>query len=455
MTQLWTPRPYMEDAVAFVMQRAGSGLLLDPGLGKTSISLMCVTILKQVGEINKTLVVAPVRVCYATWPAEAQKWEQFRHLRVCNLHPLTSGERAKALASDDYDIYLINPESLAKVLAILPDTFDLLIVDESTKFKDTQTQRFKALRPALLKFKRRMILTGTPVPNGLQDLFGQMFIVDLGKSLGKYVTHFRMEFCDKDPSGFGWNLRRGAAENIYRRVSDSLMRLDALDHLEMPELIHNRINVELKPGVRRIYDELEDKFLVELEEDTIAAMSPAAKGMKLRQVANGFIYDDGQGTKERETRWLHDGKLDALEELVDEMQGRPLLLAYEFEADRDAIARRFPQYVDMRSQKDPAKLITAFNAGRIPLLGGHPASMGHGLNLQEACHDIALYGITWNRELYDQFIARVWRQGNPFPFVMVHSIVAAATKDEDVMQALATKGITQKKFNDAIKAKRK
>lgn len=446
----------MEDAVAFVMQRAGSGLLLDPGLGKTSISLMCVTILKQVGEINKTLVVAPVRVCYATWPAEVAKWEQFKHLRVCNLHALSKGERVRAMESDDWDIYLINPESLATILQFVDGRFDLLIVDESTKFKDTQTQRFKALRPALLKFKRRMILTGTPIPNGLQDLFGQMFIVDLGKSLGKYVTHFRMEFCDKHPSGFGWLLRRGAADNIYRRVSDSLMRLDAADHIEMPELIHNKITVELPKGVRRIYDELEDKFITELEEgDAIAAMSPAAKGMKLRQVANGFIYDDGMGTKDRETRWLHDGKLEALEELFDEMQGRPLLVAYEFEADRDAIFKRFPEAVDMGKVKNPALTIEQFNKGNIPLLMGHPASMGHGLNLQEACHDICLYGITWNRELYDQFIARVWRQGNPFPFVMVHSIVTSATKDEDVMAALATKGMTQKKFNDAIKARRR
>jgi SNF2 family DNA or RNA helicase len=451
---LWTPRPYMEDAVAFVMQRAGSGLLLDPGLGKTSITLACISVLLNVGEVRKTLIIAPVRVCYSVWPAEVAKWDQFRHLKLVNLHPLTSGQRAVALRGDA-DIFVINPESMAKVLPLLGDDFDLLVVDESTKFKDTQTQRFKALRPALLKFKRRMILTGTPVPNGLQDLFGQMFIVDLGESLGRYVTHFRNEFCDKHPSGFGFTLRRGAAENIYRRVENKLMRLDAKDHLQMPELIFNRIAVSLPPSVRRLYDELEEKFLVELEHDVVAAMSPAAKGMKLRQVANGFLYDDGGGTKVRETHWLHDEKLDALEELVEEMQGRPLLIAYEFEADATAIMKRFPQAVNLGADtKRVPQVIDQFNAGQIPVLIAHPASAGHGLNMQEACRDVCWYGVTWNRELYDQFNARVWRQGQKSSYVVVHSIVSSATKDDDVVAALESKDRTQKAFNEAIKRRR-
>lgn len=452
---VWAPRPYQEAAIAFTMQRAGVGLMLDPGLGKTSITLACIDILRGSGEIRKTLIIAPMRVCYGVWPVEAQKWDQFRHLNVVNLHPLSSGERARAIQDPNVHVYVINPEAAAKVLALIGNDFDLLVVDESTKFKDTQTQRFKALRQVITKFKRRMILTGTPVPNGLQDLFGQMFIVDLGESLGKYVTHFRMEFCMQDPSGFGWNIRRGAEEMIYRRVANKLMRLDAKDHLDMPELITNVIKVKLpSKELRDTYRELEKNFYTELEENPIAVMSPASVGMKLRQLANGFLYDDAGGTKKRETIWLHDEKLDALEELIEEMQGRPLLVAYEFEADRDAILRRFPQAVDVAQAKNPMKLFEQFNKGLIPLLIAHPASAGHGLNLQEACHDVCFYGLTWNREFYDQFIARVWRQGQPSPFVMLHLIVCVGTKDEDVAGVLEDKGRTQKKFNDAIKQRR-
>ena len=413
---------------------------------------------------------APLRVCYAVWPAEVVKWDQFNHLRVCNLHAFKKEDWDDLLLSPHFDIYVINFEGLTYVrqevdtgllTRIKPSHgFDLLVIDESTKVKDTQTQRFKALRPKLPAFKRRMILTGTPIPNGLQDLFGQMFVVDLGASLGKYVTHFRMEFCIQDPSGFGWNLRRGADEMIYRRVANNLMRLDAVDNLEMPELIHNTINVSLPTrGLRSAYKELEEKFYTEMENNPIAVANPAAVGMKLRQMANGFIYDDDGGMKKRETHWLHDEKIDALEELVDSLQGRPLLLAYEFEADAEAIMKRFdggklPMAVDMGKSKNPAQTIKHFNAGNIPLLIAHPASAGHGLNLQDNCHDVGFYGITWNREFYDQFIARVWRQGQKNPFVMVHSIVCQGTKDEQVVQVLNAKGLTQKKFNDHIKAKK-
>lgn len=447
----WTPHPYQQDAMAFALQRDGCGLMLDPGLGKTSVTLAVIDIARLAGDIRKTLVVAPLRVCNTVWPAEAHKWDDFHELKVINLCPLKAIERERAIRHGDYHVYCINPEGLIgrngskAVLDWLTPEFDMLVLDESTKFKDTNTLRFKALRKKIHQFKRRMILTGTPVPNGVQDLFGQMFIVDLGESLGRYITHFRMEFCYQVPNTYEWLLRRGAAEQIYKRVANRLMRLDAKDHIEMPALINNFIEVELPEALRAQYKELEKHFVAEMENVRIAVFNPSAVGTKLRQMANGFIYDE-----EHEATRLHEEKLDALEELIEEMQGRPLLVAYEFIEDGEMIRERFPGAVDLGKAKDPQAVINQFNCGAIPLLIAHPASTGHGLNLQEACCTVCLYGITWNLEFYQQFIARVWRQGQRSPHVIVHHIVCKGTKDEDVMAALRGKDLTQKAFNQAI-----
>jgi SNF2 family DNA or RNA helicase len=448
MSQTWTPRPYMEEAIEFAVTRPGSGLMLDPGLGKTSITLAVISLLRKVGEIRKTLVIAPLRVCKAVWIQEGMKWANFNHLRIVNLHPLKTHERANALRADNH-VYLINPESMEVVLPLLGKDFDLLVVDESTKFKDTQTKRFKALRKVIFDFKRRIILTGTPVPNGLQDLVGQMFIVDYGESLGKFISHFRLEFMHKDYTGFNWLINPGAEEHIYKRVSNKLMRLNAVDHLDMPELINNFIMVDMPKGLRGQYNELEKHFITQMESTTFVVFNASAVGIKLRQMANGFIYDSsGNATP------LHNEKLDALEELVEEMQGRPLFVAYEFIEDAKMIMARFPQAIDLGKAKNVEKTVDDFNDGLIPLMIAHPASVGHGLNLQKACSTVCWYGITWNLELYQQFIARVWRQGQPAPRVIVHHLVCKDTKDEDVMQALGTKDVTQQKFNEAIKKER-
>ena len=448
MSQTWTPRPYMEEAIEFAVTRPGSGLMLDPGLGKTSITLAVISLLRKVGEIRKTLVIAPLRVCKAVWIQEGMKWANFNHLRIVNLHPLKTHERANALRADNH-VYLINPESMEVVLPLLGKDFDLLVVDESTKFKDTQTKRFKALRKVIFNFKRRIILTGTPVPNGLQDLVGQMFIVDYGESLGKFISHFRLEFMHKDYTGFNWLINHGAEEHIYKRVSNKLMRLNAVDHLDMPELINNFIMVDMPKGLRGRYNELEKHFITQMESTTFVVFNTSAVGIKLRQMANGFIYDSsGNATP------LHNEKLDALEELVEEMQGRPLFVAYEFIEDAKMIMARFPQAIDLGKAKNMEKTVDDFNDGLIPLMIAHPASVGHGLNLQAACSTVCWYGITWNLELYQQFIARVWRQGQPAPRVIVHHLVCKDTKDEDVMQALGTKDVTQQKFNEAIKKER-
>lgn len=446
--QPWTPRPYQLTALEWLIENPHSGLLLDPGLGKTSTTLAAIDFLKSGGHVHHALVVAPLRVAQTVWPVEGQKWADFNGITVCDLTELTATERI-ALLRKKYDVYVINPESLVKVLDLDPWMFlelDMLIVDESTKFKDTQTQRFKALKKHLHKFKRRIILTGTPAPNGLADLFGQVYICDLGKALGKYITHFRQRYMYQSADGFTWLLAPGSEALIYEQVKPILLRMMAVDYLDMPELINNFIEIKLPPAIQRKYRELERDFILKLKDETVAVFNTAALGVKLRQVANGFIYDE-----DHEAKFVHNEKLKALIELVEEMQGRPLLLCYEFIEDANIIEANFPQAVNISKVKNTLAVVEAFNAGKIPLLIGHPRSMGHGLNLQETCRDICWYGITWDLELYQQAIARIWRQGQPSSVMMCHHIVAKATKDVDVSETLSKKDATQNRLNMAIK----
>jgi SNF2 family DNA or RNA helicase len=431
-----------------MIEKPHCGLLLDPGLGKTSTTLAATDFLKGYGAIHHTLVVAPLRVAKTVWPVEAKKWSDFEHMTICDLTELTRNDRV-ALLKRKFDVYVINPESLTKVLELDPWQYlplDCLVIDESTKFKDSQTQRFKALKNHLHKFARRVILTGTPAPNGLADLFGQMYVCDMGKTLGAFITHFRQRYMHQSHDGFSWVLSPGADVEIYERIKGKLLRMMAVDHLEMPELINNYIEVKLAPAVMKKYKELERDFLIKINDETVPVFNTAALGVKLRQVANGFIYNE-----DHDAIGIHGHKMEALLELVEEMQGRPLIICYEFIEDANAIEKVFPGAVNISKRRDTLNVVNSFNAGKIPLLIGHPKSMGHGLNLQEICKDICWYGITWDLELYQQAIARIWRQGQPSPIVSCHHIVAKDTKDEEVVKALAVKDATQGALNDALK----
>ncbi len=451
----YVPRDYMEAAIEFAIAHEGAGLMLDPGLGKTGITLAAVSVLIEMKLIRRVLVCAPKRVAMATWPAEVYKWSDFNHLKIDTLCELDDAGRAKVLKGPA-QILTINPESAHKVFEHpLFDTFmlDMLVLDESTKWKDTQTKRFKALKKVIRSFIRRLILTGTPVPNGLQDLFGQMYVVDFGSSLGKFITHFRMMYMYQRPGDlYSYHLRPGAAEQIYEAVKPSLMRLKAVDHLDMPELIHNTRWVDLPASCRQQYKELDDEFITKLEDVTIVGVTPAAVGTKCRQFANGFLYFEPEEGGPRRALEVHDAKLDELQELVDEMLGRPLLVGYEFTADADRIQARFPDAINLGKAKNPAETIERFNQGLIPILLGHPASIGHGLNIQEACHDVCWYSDPWDLELYLQFIARVWRQGQPSSIVTVHHISCRGTRDEKVAKVLAEKEFSQEEFNNALRS---
>jgi SNF2 family DNA or RNA helicase len=446
--QPWTPRVYQLAALQWLVENPHSGLLLDPGLGKTSTTLAAIDFLLDEEHIHHTLVVAPLRVAKTVWPVEVEKWSDFNRIDVCVLCEMTTEERIELLRKK-HDVYVINPESLINLLAIDPWrflNFDMLVIDESTKFKDTQTKRFKALKAHLHKFARRVVLTGTPAPNGLADLFGQVYICDLGAALGRFITHFRQRYMYQSRDGFTWLLAPGAEARIYEAVKPLLLRMMAVDYLDMPELINNYIDITLPPGIGKMYKELERNFLLSLQDATIPVFNTAALGTKLRQVANGFIYDE-----DHKSHYVHNEKLKALIELVEEMQGRPLIVCYEFIEDANLIEANFPEAVNVSKRKDTLNVVNDFNAGRIPLLIGHPRSMGHGLNLQEVCKDICWYGITWDLELYQQAIARIWRQGQPSPVVEVHHIVALDTKDVDVSKTLAEKDVVQSRLNAALK----
>jgi SNF2 family DNA or RNA helicase len=445
----WDPKPYQFEALKFLLQNCNSGIFLDPGMGKTSTTLALIAHLRKTGHVNKVLIIAPIRPMYKVWPDEIKKWDQFRHLSYTILH----GDDKDDALNEISDIYLINPEGLKWFNAVNgwgKLAADMLVVDESTKFKDFSTARFKLLKPFLRHFKRRVILTGEPAPNGYMDLFGQMYVCDEGKALGRYITHFRNQYFY--PSGYGgydWKLQPGAEIAIQNAIRPYVMRLSAEDHLDMPELIFNDIMVELDPKSREIYKQFEDDFLAQVGDATILSINAAAVGSKCRQVANGGVYDEFGNAHP-----IHDIKTQALADLVEQLQGNPLLCFYEFQHDLERIKRVYkdaPCLTGMSGSKLDS-VIDAFNAGDIPVLLAHPASAGHGLNLQGSCHHVAFYGLTWDLDLYHQSYKRVWRQGQGNNRVFVHRILADQTLDKVVAKTLLQKDATQTNFLNAIRS---
>jgi SNF2 family DNA or RNA helicase len=461
-----------------LLEHAAAALFLDPGLGKTSITLAAVKVLRQRKLLSKVLLVAPLRVCHSVWPGEVEKWSDFGSLRVVVLH----GKHKEELLETEADIYVINPEGLDWLLdakktrtprgktKVEVDVrrfkafgFDTLVVDELSKFKHTNTNRFKAMKLVLSTFGRRWGLTGSPAANGLLDLFGQCYVLDQGRTLGPYISHYRMKYFLPGYDGFSWNLREGADEEIYERVRPLALRMAAEDYLDMPAVIENNIKVQLPDSVMRTYLEIEKDFVAKLESGRVKAANAAAASMKCRQVASGGIYLDQEvkalvklPKSEREWVDLHEAKLDALEELTEELQGSPLMVAYDFEHDLARLHERFgdttPHIGGGVDTKKAKKIEEAWNAGDIPLLLVQPASAAHGLNLQGACNHVAWHTLTWDFELYDQLIRRVRRQGQKERRVFVHHIMASGTIDEVILMVLKSKDRGQQALFTALKS---
>jgi SNF2 family DNA or RNA helicase len=430
-----------------MIRQACAGLFLDPGLGKTSISLAAFSILGSKAYVKGMLIIAPLRAVYNVWPNETRKWQDFKDLIVGILH----GKDKEAVLKEEHDIYCINPEGLTWLIDILAKTpvlkwpFDMLVVDESTKFKDSQTKRFKALRKVLHKFSRRYILTGTPTPNGLLDLFGQIYILDLGHSLGAYITHYRNTFFI--PSGFGgysWVPKFDTMERVGERIAPLVLRMKAEDYLELPQLVNQMTWLDLPAPARKIYKDIENEFIALVGGEVVLVPSAAAAGNKCRQILNGAAYINAQ----KDWREIHDVKLEALSDLVEELSGAPLLVLYEFQHDKERIMKKFPKcgMIGGQSMQKDRVVINKFNEGSLGMVLGHPASMGHALNLQGSCTHVCWFGLTWNFEHYDQAIRRVWRQGNDAARVVVHHLCIRQSLDEVVVKTVNSKDKTQAQF---------
>lgn len=432
-----------------MLQNACAGLFLDPGLGKTSITLACLKILKREKLMQKTLIIAPLRVCYSVWPKEAAKWDDFKEISVTVLHGKDKEKNLHKAA----DVYLINPEGLVWLCKqnFRKLGFDVLVVDESSKFKATNTQRFKLLRNILPHFRRRYILTGTPVPNGLMDLFGQIYILDLGAALGRFITHYRNTYFY--PTGFGgyeWKLQNGAEARIQEKIKPLTIRLEDKDYLELPEIVINDIYIDLPQTAREAYNEMEKELIIAMESGEVVAANAAVASMKCCQIANGGIYDE-----EGKAYHFHMEKAEVVAEVIEELQSSPALIAYEFHHDlerlQQVLGAKAPYIGGGVSPKRSAELETAWNRGELPFLLGNPASISHGLNLQSAGNQVIWHSLTWNFEHYDQFIKRVRRQGNTYKQVFVHRIIARDTVDEAKIMALALKDNTQKSLLNGLK----
>ena len=405
-------------------------------MGKTSIMFATFELLRRKGLVERMLVLAPLRVCYSTWPAESQKWDDFSHLKVGILH---GPDKAAVLASDA-EVLVMNYEGLAW-LARQPQALpEMLVIDESSKLKHCNTQRFKTLKRLLSRFRRRYILTGSPASGSLLDLFGQAYCMDQGATFGPYITKFRAEYFNQTGyGGYEWKLKPGADTRIHDKLAPRVMRLDAKDYLELPPLVEVDIVVELPHAVMVQYLQMENQLKLDLDSGKVLAVNTAVASMKCRQIANGGIYTDAaQGIFEH----LHEAKTEAVLDLVEELEGQPALIAYDFAHDLDRLKKALPKGTPHIgggvSPKRSQELVDAWNRGELPVLLGHPQSMSHGLNMQEAGRAVIWHSLCWSLEDRMQLIRRIWRQGQTGR-VFVYNIIAKGTVDEAVMLAVKRK----------------
>ena len=445
MSKPFVPHGYQDRGIRLLLSSAGAGLWLDPGMGKTSTALAAFDILQEQDLAQKMLVVAPINPMYDTWPKEPQKWEEFKHLKVCIVH----GKNKKKALEEEADIYIVNPEGLVWYLD-QPNRpkCEILCVDESTKFKNPQSKRFKKLRKHLHEFERRWTLTGTPAPNGLLDLFSQVFIMDRGEALGQYITHFKNKyFYQTGFGGYTWSPFPDSLDAISTAIAPMILKLDAEDYLDMPEFNKVKIPIELDSKSMMMYKEIQDEFLLTLGENTVVAANAAAAGTKCRQIANGALYIENKEWTE-----VHDKKIKALENIVEETNGHPLFILYEFEHDRHRIQEFLGKdCVCITGVSGPKlnKISEDFNSGKIKYLLAHPGS-SHGLNIQGHCFHMVWFGITWNLEHFIQAVWRLYRQGQSSSMVMCYLLVAQGTLDERVVEVLNHKEAEQEELENLL-----
>ncbi len=442
----YNPHKYQTYATKFIITHPISAILLDCGMGKSSITLNAINqLLFDYFDVSKILIICPLRVAY-TWVDEITKWDEFNHITY-NLVLGNETERLKALNSKS-NIYIMNRENVDWLVnkSGYRFDFDMIVIDELSSFKSSSSKRFKSLLKVRPKVKRIVGLTGTPSSNGLMDLWAEFRILDMGERLGRYITYYRNQFFVPDKRNqqmvFSYKPKDGAEDAIYRLISDITISMKSADYLKMPKCIMNEVEVKLSEKEWSVYGKLRKEMVVSLGEEEIDASNAATLSGKLLQMANGAIYNE-----DKLVFPIHDGKLDALEDLIESANGKPVLVAYWYNHDLERIKKRF-KVREIKTSKD----IMEWNEGKIPVAVIHPASAGHGLNLQAGGSMLIWFGLTWSLELYQQTNARLYRQGQRST-VVIHHIIAKDTIDEDVIKALKRKEKTQDNLIDAVKAR--
>lgn len=442
----YNPHEYQKYATNFIIDHSVAAILLDMGLGKSVITLTAINnLIYNRFEINRVLVIAPLRVANNTWPDEIKKWDHLSHLT----YSVVTGSKQQRLAAlkQDVNLYIINRENLKWLVedSGAPFFYDMIVIDELSSFKSYRSQRFKCLKKLRPHVKRIVGLTGTPSSNGLMDLWAEFRVLDMGQRLGRYITHYRTTYFDPDKRNqhmvFTYKPKPGAEQQIYQQISDITISMKSKDYLKLPPLTMNTVKVHLSNQEAAVYDTMRDQLVVDMAGKQIDALNAASLSNKLSQMANGTVYDDN-----RNQVLIHDRKLDALEDLIEAANGKPVLVAYWFKHDLERIEQRF-EVREIKTTKD----ISDWNQGTIPVGVIHPASAGHGLNLQAGGSTLIWYGLTWSLELYQQTNARLWRQGQTDP-VVIHHIITENTIDEDILTALKRKDKTQTALINAVKA---
>ena len=435
---------YQNRAVDFILENKKVALLLDMGLGKTVSSLTALVDLLDSMSVNKILIIAPLRVANTVWHVEAENWQHTKGLKI---NICTGSEKnRRAQLHKSADVYVINRENVEWIVELYGKKwpFDCVIIDESSSFKSPSSRRFKSLKKTVALTEYCVLLTGTPSPNGLLDLWSQFYLLDHGARLGRTMTAYKQRFFKSDFMGYKYELRKGASDEIYSLIADITLSMQAEDYIKLPDRIDSSVFVELPPAKLKAYKDFERESILELEDsDDVEAVNAAVLGNKLLQFANGAIYTDALGN------WsdLHRVKLDALNDIIEDNAGENILIAYNYKTDLERLTKKFPDAVVM--DKD-GEAVARWNNNEIKLLLAHPASAGHGLNLQKGGSLIVWFGMIWSLELYQQFNARLHRQGQTKPCRVVH-IVASQTIDEKVLNVLSDKNAVQNNLLTALK----
>ena len=445
----YEPRPYQEFGTQQIVELPAVALWEQPGLGKTVATLTAISeLMHDRFDINKVLVVAPLRVAETVWTDEAEKWDHLQYLRISRVLG-SEKQRLKALATPA-DIYAINRENLVWLIGHYGKDwpFDMVVIDESSGFKDSQSKRFKALRKTRPLIKRIAELTGTPSPNGYMDIWPQVYLLDRGERLHQTITGYRERYFEPGSRDghivYDWKLKDGAKEAIHRKIDDICVSLKSADWLDLKECLSVVHKVRLDERARPQYKQMERDLLLQYDEGTIIAANAAVLSGKLLQMASGAVYDENKKVVE-----IHEAKLDALEDIIEAANSNPVMVFYWFQHDRDRIQRRFPQARCLESAED----IRDWNAQKVPLLLAHPQSCGHGLNLQYGGSTIVWFSLTWSLEYYEQANGRLTGARQHFEKAVIHHLVAEGTMDEDAMRRLERKGETQDGLMEAVKAR--